>query len=79
MQSNPLYAECIVRAAILLGGYGALGARIGVAPGLLERWAEGRSTVPESVFLKVVDILFEQNVPPIPPVGDADGPAAPTR
>jgi hypothetical protein len=73
MQSNPLYAECILRAAIRLGGYRALGARIGVPPRLLERWGDGRGAVPETVFLKVVDVLLEQNVRPIPPLGDADG------
>jgi hypothetical protein len=61
MAPNPLYAECIQRAAGLLGGYAALGARIGVPSRLLERWAQGHYGVTETVFLKVVDVLFELN------------------
>jgi hypothetical protein len=68
MQPKPLYAECVQRAAALAGGPGALGARLGVPAPLVERWASGRSPVPQHVFLRVVDILLESGVPG-PPAG----------
>jgi hypothetical protein len=79
MRANPLYAECIQRAALLLGGYRELGARVCVAPRLLERWGRGQGVAPERVFLKVVDILLEENVRSMQPPGAKDGPAIPTR
>ena len=80
MPANPLYAECIQRAAGLLGGYRALGLRIGVTPRLLERWGSGEGAAPESVFLKVVDILLEQSIRPIgPPRDRSEPPTIPRR
>jgi len=64
MPPNPLYAECIQRAAALLGGCAALAARLGVPQRLVERWLDGRCAVPEGAFLRAVDILLEKNVPP---------------
>jgi len=68
--SNPLYAECIQRAALLLGGYRALGARVGVAPRLLKHWASGKAAAPETVFLKVVDVLLDESLRVTPPPRD---------
>jgi hypothetical protein len=77
MHPNPLYAECVQRAAALLGGDGALAARLGVTPRLVERWLDGRSAIPESMFLRVVDILLI-SLPPKPPAGPNDAkPPAP--
>jgi len=72
MRPNPLYAACVQRAAALAGGYAALGARLGVPPRAVERWACGREAVPERVFLRLVDILLENGGPPKPPA-PADG------
>jgi hypothetical protein len=69
MPPNPLYAACIRRAALLLGGYDALGARLGLSPQVLERWAAGNGWMSESVFLRVVDILSEERL------GDTPAPA----
>jgi len=66
MPFSPLYAACIRRAAFLLGGYGPLGARMGVEPLTLEAWATGQADVPELVFLLIVDILLEYQIAPIP-------------
>jgi hypothetical protein len=60
MHPNPLYAECLQRAAAELGGCAQLGARLGVPARLVERWAQGRSPVPADIFLKVVDLLQER-------------------
>jgi hypothetical protein len=76
MLRDPLYAECIRRAAELLGGYAALGARLGCSPKVLERWARGEGDAGEMVFLQVVDILLAANIRTAPPQpGDLAGPA----
>jgi hypothetical protein len=75
MLRDPLYAECIRRAAELLGGYAALGARLGRSPQVLERWARGEGDAGEMVFLQVVDILLEQRVSTGSPQPD-DSPAS---
>jgi hypothetical protein len=59
---DPLFAECIRRAARLLGGYAALGARLGRSPQVLERWARGEGDAGEMVFLQIVDILLEERL-----------------
>jgi len=59
---DPLYAECLRRAAEMLGGYVPLGKRLGRSPKVLERWARGEGDAGEMVFLQVVDILVEQTV-----------------
>jgi hypothetical protein len=73
IERDPLYAECIRRAAQLLGGYAALGKRLGRSPQVLERWARGEGDAGEMVFLEIVDILLSANnravSPPQP--GDA--------
>jgi hypothetical protein len=75
MLRNPLYAECIRRAAQVLGGYTALGARLGRSPQVLERWARGEGDAGEMVFLQVVDILVEESICAVPPQpGDSPGP-----
>jgi hypothetical protein len=77
VSSNPLYAVCIQRAARLLGGYDALGARLDISPQVLERWAEGYGIISEVVFLQVVDILLEAHLHPKPPPAVNDNPANP--
>jgi hypothetical protein len=60
MPRNPLYAACVRRAALLLGGYEALSARLGIPAQVLERWAAGSGWMSESVFLRIVDILLKE-------------------
>ena len=67
---DPLYAECIRRAAELLGGYAALGKRLGRSPKVLERWARGEGDGGEMVFLQIVDILLEHSIHAVPPQPD---------
>jgi hypothetical protein len=59
---DPLYAECIRRAAGILGGYAALGKRLGRSPKVLERWARGEGDADELLFLQIVDILLEETM-----------------
>jgi hypothetical protein len=60
MPPNPLYSLCIKRAAELLGGLDKLGAHIGVDPRDLERWANGVGEPSDATFLKIVDIVLNQ-------------------
>jgi hypothetical protein len=62
MVRDPLYAECIRRAAEMLGGYVALGKRLGRSPQLLERWARGEGDAGEMVFLQIIDILLAESL-----------------
>ena len=75
MLRDPLYAECIRRAARLLGGYAALGARLGHSPQVLERWARGEGDAGKMVFLQIVDILLDESMRVVPPQpGDPTSP-----
>lgn len=60
---NPLYAECVSRAAELLGGMDRLARELYLTPGVLVRWIDGRSNPPTGIFLRLVDILLGDNVP----------------
>ena len=60
---NPLYAQCVTRAARLLGGLDSLARELYLAPRVLERWVDGRSKPPTAVFLRIVDILLGDDVP----------------
>jgi hypothetical protein len=75
---DPLFAECIRRAATLLGGYAALGARLGRSPKVLESWARGEGDGGETVFLQIVDILLDANTRAISPSQPVDS-IDPTR
>jgi hypothetical protein len=80
MLRDPLYAECIRRAAQLLGGYAALGARLGRSPQVLERWARGEGDAGEAVFLRIVDILLDESIRAVPPQpGDSTSPTQDPR
>jgi hypothetical protein len=63
MLPNPLYAECVTRAAELLGGLDRLARELYLTPRVLVRWIDGRSNPPTGIFLRLVDILLDENVP----------------
>lgn len=50
MVPNPLYAQCVTRAAQLLGGLDRLARELYLAPRVLERWIDGRSNPPTGIF-----------------------------
>jgi hypothetical protein len=80
MSPNPLYAVCIQRAAQLLGGYDALGARLELSPKILRRWASGHGDAGETVFLRIVDILLDESIRAVPPQrGDSTSPTRDPR
>jgi hypothetical protein len=61
----------------MLGGYAALGKRLGRSPKVLERWARGEGDGGEAVFLQIVDILMEESLRAV--VSQPGGAPGPTR
>ena len=66
MPFRPVHAEVIRRAALLAGGYAALGERVGASAEMLEWWAGGAGEVPDAVFLAAVDLLLGEPRSPTP-------------
>ena len=50
------------RAAEICGGYNALCVRLGVNAYWLRAWLDGRSRLPDDVFLKAADIVLEDDI-----------------
>jgi hypothetical protein len=50
------------RAAAIAGGLVPLGARIRVDVTLLERWLSGDRKIPDAIFLRLVDIVLQDDM-----------------
>jgi len=57
-----LHARALRRAAQVLGGVEPLRAYLGVSMKDLSRWMAGEVCAPDSVFLRVVDLLAEDEL-----------------
>jgi hypothetical protein len=57
-----VHTRALHRAAEILGGRVALCGYLDVRAGLLDLWMQGAWPPPLSVFLRVVDLLLEQQV-----------------
>ena len=57
-----VYARTLRRAAELLGGEGALAARLGVTMHELDLWLRNLVRPPNDVFLKAADIVGEHEL-----------------
>jgi hypothetical protein len=57
-----VYARTLSRAAELLGGEGALAARLGVTKDELDLWLRNFVRPPNDVFLKAADIVGEHEL-----------------
>jgi DNA-binding transcriptional regulator YdaS (Cro superfamily) len=57
-----LHQLALHRAAELLGGPDALAAVLDVNPHVVTRWIDGTLRIPQRVFLKVVDIVLDQEI-----------------
>jgi hypothetical protein len=60
------------RAAELLGGPDALAGALEVNPHVITRWLDGSLRIPQRVFLKVVDIVLDEEIKALhaaPPAG----------
>ncbi len=54
-----VHARAVARAVELCGSEEALAIRLGVTPGQIRLWVLAAALPPDSVFLKVADILWE--------------------
>ena len=57
-----LSARAIERAALIKGGYEQLALSLGVSVGILRSWRAENAPMPGDVFLKIVDILIDDDV-----------------
>ena len=60
--SKTVHMRALRRAAQILGGVEALRAYLQVSMSQLTGWLYGETRVPDAVFLKVVDLLSEQQI-----------------
>ena len=60
--SNTVYVRALQRAAQSLGGVEPLRAHLQVSMSLLAGWLHGEAPPPDAVFLKVVDLLAEEEL-----------------
>jgi len=68
-----LYPRLLNNAVAKLGSEHALASYLGLSPRLIHIWIEGRGKPPDSVFLRVVDLLEAQDE------GEMGGTAAASR
>jgi hypothetical protein len=52
------------RAAHILGGMDEVGAYLGVGPATLSIWLRGMHSLPDHMFLKLVDLISEYGAAP---------------
>jgi hypothetical protein len=57
-----LQQALIERAAAIVGGQTALGRRLGTDPAQLQRWRAAQLTIPDAVFLQLVDLVLKDDV-----------------
>jgi len=67
MGEQKLGKEVIVRLVSKLGSVEKAAARLGIRPGLVQRFVEGTSQVPDSLLLKALDAMSDPVVPALQP------------
>jgi len=60
--SNNYYARLLERAAHVLGGVHALREHLDVSALQLRLWMQGRAKPPDSVFLRIADVLADRHL-----------------
>jgi len=63
MGEQKLGKEVIVRLVSKLGSVEKAAARLGIRPGLVQRFVDGTSQVPDSLLLKALDAMSDPVVP----------------
>ena len=63
MPGRKLGQEVIVRLVRKLGGVEPAAARLGIRPGLVQRFIDGISSVPDAVLLKALDFMADPTEP----------------
>ena len=74
---NPVHERALLRAAGILGSVDALAERLQVHPALLAMWMRGTGSLPQEVFLKVVDIVLERDINAILSPSESSPPKGP--
>ena len=59
---NSVHARAMIRAAEILGGIEALSAHLGTSQAQVVLWMNGHQVPPRDIFLRVVDVLSENNM-----------------
>jgi DNA-binding transcriptional regulator YdaS (Cro superfamily) len=76
---STLHSRAVQRAADIAGGEAALAAYLNVSPVAVRAWISGVAEVPPEHFLKVVDIITDEEVTKATsPITDTP-PASPSR
>jgi hypothetical protein len=60
MDSTVTARRVLARAAVLLGGVSALGARVNLAQRRLADYLTGAEPIPDELFLAAIDIVLEE-------------------
>jgi len=55
-------ARLLKRATEICGGFGALALRLAVSELQLKSWSNGNTRLPDQVFLRVADIVLEDDI-----------------
>jgi DNA-binding transcriptional regulator YdaS (Cro superfamily) len=63
VDKNKTGARVLARAAAKVGGARALAQHLGISPGVLSRYVTGSAAVPDSIFLRAVDIILDELAP----------------
>lgn len=74
--TDPLYAQCILRAVALAGGWNELGDLLNVPTILLHSWAEGRSQISLTVLYRIADLLHDDEMAHLARSFERDGDAS---
>lgn len=67
MPAPEVTKRLVARAALRAGGMDALARRIGIKPRLLKRYLAGTDPLPDSIFLRIVDVIEGPQAPPEKP------------
>jgi DNA-binding transcriptional regulator YdaS (Cro superfamily) len=60
VDKNKIGAKVLARAAAKVGGARALAQHLGISPGVLSRYVTGTAAVPDSIFLRAVDVILDE-------------------
>jgi len=71
MGEPKLGKEVIARLVSKLGGVEIAAARLGIRPGLVQRFVVGQSAVPDEVLLKALDCMADPATPALRPQSPA--------
>ena len=63
MPADSVHVATVRKAIVTAGGVGELALRIGVAPPIIGAWLAGRIAMPTAYFLKLVDIVMNDQFP----------------